>query len=83
MSVNLGLSGSLKCVQRSIWAINLRHKRKYTGALDMNTIDNLNKYSNNILAVIRSERANYYRSIVTRNSAKKVFIKGWLNRTYK
>lgn len=84
MSVNLGIAPAIKCVQRACWAfISDRYQLPDDGILGKETIAYVNVYGENILPVIRAERAGEYRLIVANNPKNKEFLNGWLNRTYK
>lgn len=86
MSVNMGISPSIKCLQRALWAVSkLKSILKDDGILGTNTLYYTNMASNAwscLLAALRSERAGEYRIIVTLHTEQKEFLNGWLERAY-
>ncbi|HEX2549325.1 MAG TPA: glycosyl hydrolase 108 family protein [Gammaproteobacteria bacterium] len=84
MAVNSGISPAIKCAQRAIWSVyRSRKKCVEDGILGAETLRILNQYSaDEVLPIIRSERAGDYRSIVAADQTQKIFMNGWLNRAY-
>lgn len=84
MAVNIGINPTIKCAQRSCWAV-LLNKDVFIddGVMGNETIDSINHAIFYILPVLRSERAGYYRKLIVLNPSMIGDLEGWLNRTYK
>ena len=84
MVVNMGLAPAIKCVQRAAWAVLKRHDiLKEDGKLGNDTIAAIHQCGFMLMAPLRAERANHYRTLVLINPVLEKFFNGWLNRTYK
>lgn len=84
MSVNLGVSPAIKCVQRATWAImKLWENLIDDGILGEKTLTAIKMCGWMLLPVLRAERANFYRNLVDKYPEKKEFLNGWYNRTYR
>ncbi|MDR2267920.1 MAG: N-acetylmuramidase [Holosporaceae bacterium] len=84
MSVNMGPNTAAKLLQRAVRAIDARYKLAEDGIIGPLTItaleDAISTDGNAILAVMKSEAANYYRNLPTQ--LKDRFLDGWLKRAY-
>ncbi len=82
-AVNFGIAPAIKCAQRACWAfLKNRSYIAEDGILGPHTIETINRYGFCFLAVLRAERAAYYKSKVDHNPILKEFLIGWLNRSY-
>ncbi len=84
MCVNMGNANAVKCLQRAIWSItpDIRRTIIDDGILGPKTLQYVNSFSVSILFTLRSERASYYKLLAAKNPEQKIFLTGWLNRTY-
>lgn len=85
MHVNMGLAAATKILQRSLCSVSGNANSLLDdGIFGDNTLhatNNLQEYDLLVVA-LRSERAGYYRDIVTKDPSQKAFLEGWLNRAY-
>jgi len=83
MAVHMGISPAIKCAQRACWAVmRKRGIIEDDGILGNDTISMINSCGTYLLPAIRSERAGYHKLICEHNPDQKVFLDGWLNRSY-
>ena len=79
MSINMGISPAIKCVQRACWAVMKRWDQlPDDGILGDRTLATIKMCAFLLMPALRSERANYYRSL----GLEKEFLHAWYNRTY-
>ena len=84
MCINHGEHQAIVLVQRALWAVN--HQYKFIdddGVLGNQTLDEINNASAVLLNPLISERAGFYRLLVSAHSSQDVFLEGWLNRCYR
>lgn len=85
MVVNMGAHQAIILLQR---AYNYTHDTKLTvdGLLGGSTIGALNKLMthdiNILIANLKLESAKFYKQLVVKNPANRVFLNGWLTRSY-
>jgi len=83
MAVSMGVAPAIKCVQRASWAVLKKRDLVDDGILGETTLQAINdRCGFLIMPALRSERAGYYRLIVSNSHDEKEFINGWLNRAY-
>ena len=81
--VNIGNAWGITCLQRAIRAALDDKFIQDDGILGDKTIKRIADSSQAILlAAYRSEVAGYHRSIVISKPAQKIFLEGWLERSY-
>jgi len=85
MACNMGISQSIKIVQRSLWAVFFnRGVAKDDGILGNDTLIRLNLLEpKEILTVLAASRASFCRLLAERYPKQKKFLNGWLDRCYK
>lgn len=87
MAVNMGISPAIKCLQRACWAVmHDMYILVDDGILGEKTLHIVNDFLGKfpeLLSALRAERARYYRAIVASRPEQKIFLKGWLARTYR
>lgn len=82
MAVNMGPQRAHTLLQQALHAVGQRHVN-IDGIIGPQTISAANNSPREpLLAALRSEAANYYRSLVQRNPNLVKFRDGWLNRAY-
>lgn len=83
MAVSMGIAPAIKCVQRATWSVVRKRELSDDGILGEKTLHAINQQCGFlIMPALRSERAGYYRLVVSHSSDEKEFINGWLNRAY-
>ncbi len=90
MIVNMGSSNATKCIQRALWCYNLNSL--FQGSSRVNIIDDgifgektinaINAIDSQLLFALKAERASYYKILALKNPDQRIFLEGWLNRTY-
>lgn len=81
LSVNMGLFMAAKCLQRAARANN--HDIIDDGIIGTKTLNAVNQsIAPQLLACLKSEAAGYYRTLVSQNKQLKIYLNGWLNRSY-
>lgn len=85
MAVDLGISQSIKIVQRSLWAVFFNQGIvKDDGVLGEQTLIRLNFFEHDeILPVLIANRASFYRLLVEIRPKDREFLNGWLKRCYR
>lgn len=84
MAINMGLSSAIKCLQKSLWSAGFPRKSiEADGILGPNTLRAVNSMTVCLLMILRAVRCEYYLNLVRTNPMNKVFLEGWLNRTFK
>lgn len=83
-AVNAGIAESVKCAQRAVNSMKGQHDHLVVdGVLGDATISILNKSMNAIIVpAIRSERAGFYRELVSRHPSDIIFLNDWIRRAY-
>lgn len=83
MSVNLGPNASHGLLQRGICCLaGNRLAVLQDGLMGPKTLELTNRFTLALLPVLRAVREGYYRAIVAGHPEQKIFLDGWLNRTY-
>jgi lysozyme family protein len=81
LSVNIGASHAIECLQRALRACGLPVTED--GVLGESTVLASRRADPNaLMAALRSELAAYYRLLAARQPRDQAFIKGWLTRAY-
>ena len=81
--VNIGNAWGVTCLQRALKAIPNPVILKEDGVLGNKTLEAVNVSSPAyLLTAYRSEVAGYHRSIVVAKPSQKIFLEGWLDRSY-
>lgn len=87
-AVTSGIGTAIKSLQQAIWAVrpDRFHTLKNDGVLGPATLGMINEsdimLENEFIAAFISERANFYRNLVEKDTSLKIFLEGWLNRAY-
>jgi lysozyme family protein len=83
MHVNMGLGNAVKCLQRSVWALEVGQPRALDdGVLGTDTLSLTNKHGSSLLPSVRAERASHHRIRTIKDLSQLKFLDGWLRRTY-
>lgn len=81
MAVNMGGGQAHKLLQRACNQICRQEVLKVDGIIGSKTIAQVNQLPPNVLlAGLREQMANFYRSLVQQRPALAKFLRGWLNR---
>jgi lysozyme family protein len=81
MAVNMGGGQAHKLLQRTCNQIFGQEVLKVDGIIGIKTITKINQLPPNaLLAGLREQMANFYRSLVQQKPALAKFLRGWLNR---
>lgn len=85
MHVNMGMAPATKIIQRACCAVYEDHHTLLDdGIFGNKTLKVVNNSDVLLLSTaIKSERAGYYRDIVSRNPSHQSHLDGWLNRAYR
>lgn len=83
MHVNMGLRAAVVCAQKALWALGCSRSVVIAdGVFGPKTLSVLNSLTLCLLSALRAVRAAKYEAIVATNPGNKIFLEGWLNRTY-
>ena len=84
MAVNMGIAPAIKTLQRACFSVRAQYELfGDDGILGEKTLGVLNSLDPCcLLSAIRSERAGVYREIVAKEPLQRVFLEGWLRRSY-
>jgi lysozyme family protein len=81
--VNIGNAWGITCLQRALKATPNPVTLEEDGVLGGKTIETVNaSLPAYLLTAYRSEVAGYHRSIVISKPSQKIFLEGWLERSY-
>jgi lysozyme family protein len=81
LAVNMGPSRANLLMQQALRAVGQNVQQDgVLGPLTLGAISSVDP--GNLLAALKSEAAGYYRMLVAKNSQRKQFLNGWLNRAY-
>lgn len=82
-AVDCGAGNAIKISQRACCALYGDSSISCDGILGTKSLDDINHAGKLLLPPLKSERANYYRSVAEKNPADDRFLQGWLNRAYR
>lgn len=83
MAVNMGGGQAHKLAQRACWAFGGIGTTDDDGILGEKTLKELNRWGADLLPVLKSEQANFYRLLAQKDIRIKNRLKGLLNRAYR